>query len=380
MRCKRYQMWEAVSCGADLLIPLSRPSITEAERAAVLEVLDSGQLANGPRALTFADRVALRAGGDPWGGVATSSGTAALALALKVLRIPAGSEIITSAYGFCATPAVIEHHECRPVFVDCLRSGLIDPDAVRRAVTRSTSSVLGADLYGSLCDWHRIREVVPPSVQLIADSCEALGAERDGGAIMTHPVDAATFGHFPNKQICAAEGGVLLVRDIGVAERARCLTSHGRDGVRVVEPGFNYRMSELHAALGLAQLDRFQELQQRRSEIAHWYTAHLPACVRPLPTDPGRSWFVYVVTCDRPAVEVVRELEARGVQARRYFPPLTYEPAWCHVREAFPMAAHLGTHAVALPFFPDLTTDQQRAVIEALAEVVADGRPGSSAA
>ncbi len=370
-----------------LRIPLSRPDIGDAERAAVLDVMDSGRLSLGPRVEAFEAALAERAG--TRFAVATSSGTAALHLAIRALGLSPGDEVVTTPFSFVASANCLLFEGVEPVFVDIEPDTLnIDPQRAGDAVGERTSALLAVDVFGHPADWAALSELADQhGLRLIEDSAEALGSEYHGRRAGSLG-DVGIFGFYPNKQITTGEGGALVTDDEGVARLCSSLRNHGRepDGDDWQEHkrlGFNYRLSDIACALGLAQLERLDELAARRARVAAWYDERL-AGIDALRTpvvrsDVRRSWFVYVVRLAERYARVDRDrvidgLRSRGIGCRNYFPPIHLQP---HFRErfgfapgAFPVAESVAERTIALPFFAGMSEDEVDEVTANLSELL----------
>ena len=387
------------------MIPLSSPDINEDDFHLVNEVLRSGYLASGHMTERFEKEVAERFGARH--AVAVSSGTAALHLAIIAAGVNDGDFVITSPYSFVASANAILYERGIPVFVDIDPDTLtIDPaktiealrdlaqkrDGWRSLLPRSARNssgvlraVLPVHLFGRTAE---IREVVAAAreegIAVIEDACEAIGATSDG-VYAGRFGDAAAFGFYPNKQITTGEGGMLLTDREGWADLFRSLRNQGRsnDGatLRYERLGFNYRIDEMSAALGMSQFRRLDELLLKRQVVADRYTALLSEVdgVTPLldvPPGRTRTWFLYTI---RLAPEIDRDavmdgLAARGIMTRPYFWPIHLQPFYAKqfgfVEGDFPAAEAAGRTMLALPMSPNLSDDQIESVCAALAEQV----------
>ncbi|MCA9292191.1 MAG: DegT/DnrJ/EryC1/StrS family aminotransferase [Phycisphaerales bacterium] len=364
-------------------IPLSGPDITEREIELVSRVLRSGRLAIGPMQLRFEEMVAQRAGRHH--AVACSSGTAALHMALTAFGVGPGDEVIVPTFCFVAVANVVLQAGATPVFVDiCPKTLNMDPQRVEAAITRRTKAVIAVEnlgcptymeKYRSICDRHEI--------VMIEDACEALGGTYSGRAAggFGH---AAVFGFYPNKQITTGEGGMLVTDNARIADIARSLRNQGRAGnsagghpgasqglrswMSFERLGYNYRLSEIHAALGVAQMERLDDILMRRQVAAERYIERFmvhPDLILPyVGPDTQMSWFVFVVRLsDRyGAVERDRVLEGmhrHDVGAAAYFPCCHLMPQFAHLPGcrpgAFPISESVSQRTIALPFFTGLT-------------------------
>jgi perosamine synthetase len=362
-------------------IPLAMPVLGEAEETIVRAVLRSGQLSLGPRVpafeAAFADLVgAARAS-------AVSSGTAGLHLALRAVGVRDGDEVITSPLSFVASANVIVYERARPVFVDIDPLTLcIDPAAAAAAVTERTRALLPVHIFGWPADMAALEALELPIVE---DACEALGARyTDGGAVggRGHP---AAFGFYANKQITTGEGGMVTVGDPAIKLQIDSERNQGRapnmDWLDHDRLGFNYRLSDIACALGLAQLERLDELLAKRFRVAAAYRAALAdveELTLPCPDSGGavRGWFVFVVQLPR-AVDrdaTIGALRERGIASKPYMPAIHlmsyYREAFGHREGEFPICEDVAARSLALPFFPGMTGGQVERVAGALREAL----------
>ncbi len=345
----------------EVKIPLARPDIGPRERAAVAAVLRTPFLSLGPKVREFEAALAARLGAGH--AIAVSSGTAALHLAVRALGLGPGDEVVTSPFSFVASANCILMEGARPVFADIDDATLnVDPAAMAAAVTRRTRALLPVDAFGLAYDARAVNRIARrEGLAVIEDSCEALGATWHGRAAGTL-ADVGAFGFYPNKQITTGEGGMLVTRSARIAALARSMRNQGRDRASWLvhhRLGWNYRLDEMSAALGLAQLSRLDELLARRRRVAGWYAEALAGTtgVRLLdcPTGCERSWFVYVVRLAgaRARAAVERTLAQAGIATARYFPPIHLARhfralGWRHGQ--FPVAERASRECLALPF------------------------------
>ena len=371
-------------------VPMSAPDISDAERAAVLDVLSTPTLALGPRLDRFEHSVAARIGVRH--GVGVSSGTAGLHLAMIAAGVREGDVVLTTPFSFVASANCALYVGARPVFVDIEPRTLgIDPEALEDAVRRLLATgerpraIVAVHVFGQPCDMDPILDTAERyGLTVIEDACEAIGASyrhRPVGALG----DAAVFAFYPNKQMTTGEGG-MIVTDRGDWDGLlRSLRNQGRDvfdgWLTHSRLGYNYRLDEMSAALGLAQLGRLDELLARRQQVARWYTDRLERCAglrppRMASTTTDMSWFVYVVQLE-PQFDrdrVIVELGHRGIPSRPYFPPLhlqlLYRRRFGYRPGDFPVAEHAGSCCLALPFFGGMREAQVDAVCGALEAVL----------
>jgi perosamine synthetase len=366
------------------LIPLSRPYLDEREEQLVLEVLRSGRLSLGPAIERFEELFAETVGA-PY-AAAVSSGTAGLHLLCRIAGLGPGDEAITSPYSFAASANCFVYEGATPVFADVDPGTLnLDPAAVEAAITPRTRAIVAVDIFGYPCELEPLQELADRhGLALIQDACEALGARYRGSVLGSHG-PSAVFAFYPNKQITTGEGGMVTTHS---EEEWRLLTSlrnQGRaDGGGWLEHarlGFNYRIDDVRAALGIGQLEKLDRILALRREAAARY-AHLLREIEgveaPCADDEAheRSWFVYVVTlaADVDRERVIAALEADGVQTARYLPCIHLQP---YMRERFgfseglcPVAEDAARRTLALPFFTAIEAADQERVAEALAAAV----------
>jgi len=362
-------------------IPLARPLLGEAEERAVIEVLRSGRLSLGPLLGEFERRFAARLG-SPYAS-AVSSGTAGLHLALRAAGVSDGDEVITSPFSFVASANVIVYERATPVFVDIdPRTLTIDPAAVAAAVGPRTSALLPVHIFGWPAD---IEALEHHGLPIVEDACEALGAVHADGVAVGARGHPAVFAFYANKQMTTGEGGMVTLAEAGQKERIDSERNQGRapdmDWLDHDRLGFNYRLSELACAIGLAQLDRLDAMLAARTRVAAAYgeaLAGIEGLELPCPDEGGcvRGWFVYTVSLPRGVDrdETVRALRMRGVQSKPYLPAIHlmsyYRERFGHRPGEFPVCEDVAARSLALPFHPQLSESEVAAVADALTAVL----------
>lgn len=394
-------------------VPLSRPEIGETEIENIVRVLRSGHLSLGPRVAEFEERFAEYIGVRH--AVAVNSGTSALHLAVMALGLGPEDEVLTSPFSFVASTNCLLYEKAVPVFADIQHDTLnLDPREIRKIIeldyswdrgkrrlsNRHTGRVLKAILpvhvFGMPCEMTALMEIAREfNLRVIEDACEALGAEFQGQRAGTFG-DAAVFAFYPNKQLTTAEGGMLVTNQAPTARLCRSLRNQGRDEdaawLRHIHLGFNYRLSDLHAAVGLAQIERIEYLLAARSRVAAWYARHLAGISGlTLPAEiPGstRSWFVYVVQLSGAAPRSLRDhlmksLRSRGIECTAYFPAIHHQPyfgEYCGApRYSLARAESAADRCLALPFFPAMSQEQVAQVCAAVREILEEAQSCASA-
>jgi perosamine synthetase len=354
-------------------IPLARPLLGEAEEQAVIEVLRSGRLSLGPRVEEFERRFAARVGAPL--ACAVSSGTAGLHLALRAVGVEEGDEVVTSPFSFVASANAVLYERARPVFADIDPLTLnLAPDAAAAAVGERTRALLPVHIFGYPADMPAFERLAERhGLGIVEDACEALGARHGDGVEVGGRGHPAAFGFYANKQLTTGEGGIVTLSAPALKERIDSERNQGRapdmgwlDHDRL---GFNYRLSDIACAIGLAQLGRLEEMLSARARVADLYRQALGEIdgLR-LPCADGdgdvRGWFVFVVQLpgevDRD--ELVRTLAAAGVQSKPYLPAIHllsfYRERFGHREGEFPVCEQVAARSLALPFFPEMSDGQ----------------------
>jgi dTDP-4-amino-4,6-dideoxygalactose transaminase len=361
-------------------IPLAAPYVDEREEELVLEVLRSGRLSLGPMLERFEQALAECVQSPFVAGV--SSGTAGLHLGVRLLGVGTGDEVVTSPFSFVASANCLLYEGASPVFADVDPSTLnLDPAAVEAAITPRTKAILPVDIFGYPAELSELEAIAARhGLALLEDACQALGAEYRGRPVgsLAHP---AVFAFYPNKQLTTGEGGALALASEEEWNLVKSLANQGRsdsgDWLTHSRLGYNYRLDELSAAVGIGQLEKLDRVLALRSAVAERYGELLVGVdgvetLRADDADHGRSWFVYVVLL-APGIgrdDVIARLADDGIPSKPYLPSIHLQP---YYRERFgysdgilPAAEAASARALALPFHTALEPDDQERVVDAL--------------
>jgi len=369
-------------------IAMSSPDIQPEDIELVVSVLRGSRLSLGPFLESFERSFAEFIGSDH--AVAVANGTAALHLCIHASGIADGDEVITTPFSFIATSNCILYERARPVFVDIDEKSMnMDPSLAAAAVNDRTRALLPVHVFGQPCAMDELLSISRKhNLVLIEDACEALGAEYKGRKVGTFG-KAAVFSFYPNKQMTTGEGAMITTDDADWAHLLRGLRNQGRESMGAEQHyprlGFNYRLDEMSAALGVGQLRRIHNLLDRREGVAAYYgklLGDVPGVtpLRPVSSTTRLSWFVYVVRLEAgiDRTRVMDELNRKGVPVRLYFPPIHLEPFY---RERFgfkpgdfPITERVAASTLALPFHGNLSRGDTEYIVQALHTAIAKAR------
>lgn len=357
-------------------IGIAAPAIDEAGKAAVMDVLNSGVLAQGPRVAEFEDAFASYIGTRH--AIAVSSGTTALHLALLAAGVGPGDEVITTPFSFIATANAILYCGAKPVFVDIEEGTFnIDPCLIGGRITPRTKAILPVHLYGQSCALEKIVAMCSKrGLALIEDACQAHGAEYAGRRVGSF--GTGCFSFYPTKNMTTGEGGMITTNDSGVAEKARILRAHGA-GQRYhhTHLGYNYRMTDIAAALGITQLRRLDEFNSRRIANARALTAGIAgisSLQAPVEVGGTRHVFHQFTVRVRKGSPVTRDqlamsLKEKGIASGVYYPlPIHKQPLYQKMGyvETLPVAEEASRQVLSLPVHPGLSRDDVERIVECL--------------
>ena len=376
-------------------VPLSSPDIVEDDIKAVVEVMKTRYLSIGPKVVEFEKRIGSFTGTKY--AAAVNSGTSALHLIIRGMGIGEGDVVITTPFSFIASSNCILFERGRPLFVDIGEDTLnLDADKVEEKLEslsgeelKKVKALLVVDAFGQPADWDRFKEIEKKyNIRLIEDSAEALGAEYKGKRAGSLG-EVGVFAFYPNKQISTGEGGILVTDNEELAMLARSMRNQGRgegggwlDHERL---GYNFRMDELSAALGCSQMERIEEILDKRKKVAEMYGEKLAEVeevqVPYIASYVSRmSWFVYVIRLERgiDRNNIIKYLNKEGVQCKPYFTPIHLQPFYRKMfgyKEGdFPVTEDVTRRTIALPFFNNLKEEQIDCVVEKLKEGIGNSR------
>jgi len=364
-------------------VGMSAPDIGPREIDAVLKVLQSGVLSLGPVVQEFERLVAAYVNAST--AVAVNSGTAGLHMCMIAAGAADGDEVITTPFSFVASANSVLYERAIPVFIDVdPATGNIDPARIEERITARTKAILPVHVFGQPADMDPILEIGKRrGLAVIEDACEAIGAEYKGRRVGALG-DAGVFAFYPNKQMTTGEGGIVVTRRPDWVKILASLRNQGREEMNGwldhARLGYNYRMTELSAALGVVQIGRIDELLANRARVAAAYSqrlARIPGVTVPFiaETTTRMSWFVYVIRLD-PAVDrdrVVMGLKENGIPARPYFPAIHLQPLYRqlgHQPGAYPVTEQLSRQSLALPFHGRLSDDDVDYVCSRLQKLI----------
>ena len=351
------------------MIPIARPQMGEEEKQGVWEAMASGSLAQGPRVAAFEEAFAAYIGTHH--AVAASSGTTALHLALLAYGIGPGDEVITIPFTFIASANSIVYTGARPVFIDIdERDFMIDVGQVEAAITDRTRAIMPVSLYGQPADMPALAEIAERrGLAIVEDACQAHGADIDGRRSGTW--GAGTFSFYPTKNMTTGEGGMITTDDAALADRARLLREHGMK-VRYHHDivGYNFRMTDIAAAIGIAQLPKLPAANDRRRQIAARYDAELRGVITPTVREGvTHAYHQYTIRVNR-RDEFVEALRGRGVGSAVYYPIPVHRQkpfvAMGYGEQSFPVTERLTEQVLSIPVHPTLSDDEVGTVIEAV--------------
>lgn len=365
----------------EALLQLAKPLLGPEEEELVLQVLRSGSLSLGPRVPQFERMFAAFV--NARFACAVSSGTAGLHLALRAVGVGEGDEVITSPFSFVASANVALYERARPIFADIDPVTLnLDPAAAAAAVSEHTRALLPVHIFGYPADMPAFEDLAAKhGLGIVEDACEALGAVHADGTPVGGRGNPAVFGFYANKQLTTGEGGMVAVGETALKTLIDSERNQGRapdmDWLDHNRLGFNYRLSDIACAIGVAQMGRLPEMLDARARVAGLYREALSEIEDlGLPCEDSggirRGWFVFVVQLPQGVerLEVIGALSQAGIQSKPYLPAIHlmsfYRERFGHREGEFPVCEDVAARSLALPFHPGLSEGDVGRVAEAL--------------
>ena len=364
---------------ADIKVPIAKPIIGEEEIENVVEVLKSGMIAQGPKVMEFEEKFVNWIGAKY--GIATNSGTSALHVALLACGIGEGDEVITTPFTFIASGNAIVYTGATPVFADIdLDTYTIDPDSIENLITDKTKAILPVQLYGQAADMDEIREIAEKhDLKIIEDAAQAHGAEYNGEKVGTLG-DMACFSFYPTKNMTTSEGGMITTNDEELAKKAQMFRAHGAsERYHHDEIGYNFRMTDIAAAIGLAQLNVIDEFNNKRISNANYLNEQLKdveGIVTPKSPDNYKHvYHQYTIRVEKGnRDDWVEFLTNKGIGTGIHYPiPLYNQPIYkkLGIEGDCPLAEKAADNVISLPVHPSLTKEDLDLVVDAVKEASA---------
>ena len=353
------------------MINIAKPVMGDEEKKAVLEVLDSGIIAQGPRVKAFEEGFAEMCGTKY--AIATSSGTTALHIALLAHGIGKGDEVITSPFTFIASSNSALFTGARPVFVDIdPRTFNLDPTKIEEAITPQTRAIMPVHLFGLVCDMNAITDIADRhGLVIIEDACQAHGAaykNKKAGAFGT-----GCFSLYPTKNITSGEGGMITTSDETIAEECRVIRNHGmRRRYYHDELGFNMRMTDIHASIGLAQLAKLEKFNEKRRSNAAYFSKNLKGVTTPyVPEENYHNYHQYTIRVPDGKRDALREyLKENGIGSEIYYPVPVHKQGFYmedyNINVSLPEAEKAAGEVLSIPIHPSLSDQDLEKIVNTI--------------
>jgi len=377
-------------------IPLSNPDISAREIKAVTDVLKTPNLSLGPKLSEFEEKFAGYIGIKY--AIAVNSGTSALHLCVKALGIKDGDEVITTPFSFIASANCMLFERAKPVFVDIREDNFnIDETKIEKAITKRTKAILPVHIFGYPCAMDKITKIAKKyKLAVIEDACEAVGAKylpagrQSKWQCVGSLGDCGVFAFYPNKQMTTGEGGMIVTNNNKIASICRSLRNQGRDQgmawLAHTRLGYNYRLSDINCALGVAQLARIQEILKKRMKVSEMYNEKLRVIediILPAhnTAEIERSYFVYVIQLREYFSQgqrdnIIAGLEKSGIACNKYFPAIHFQPfykkTFGYKKGDYPVTEKISGLTIALPFFNNLSGKEVRFIAGKLKQIISE--------
>lgn len=365
--------------------PLAKPCVNQEEEKAVLRVLRSGKLSSGPMAEEFEKKFAKKIG--TRFACSVNSGTAGLHLTMLAAGIGLGDEVITTPFSFVSSANCILYVGAKPVFVDIDPITCnIDPDKIESKITKKTKAILVVHIFGQPADMDPIMKIAKKyRLKVIEDACESIGAKYKGKQVGTFG-ESAVFAFYPNKQMTTGEGGIIVTNNRRIYTFCKSLANQGRkDNKQWLNHqylGYNYRLDEMSAALGLVQLRKLSYFINQRRKIAGWFSQYLAKFSEYIESPKvlkgnTHTWFVYVIKLKKIKIkrdELIKKLSKEGIAAKAYFPSIhlfkLYKKRFGYKNGDLPVSESVSQRSLALPFYVGLKKNDCRNIIYKLSKIV----------
>ena len=351
------------------MIPLAKPIITEEMKRAVRRVLDSGRFVEGTETEKFEEKFAKYCGVDF--GIGVSSGTSALYLSLLACGVKSGDEVIVPANTFVSVAFAISRLKARPIFVDVDETYNIDPELIAEKISERTRAIIPTHLYGQACDMKEIGEIASRyDLKIVEDACQAHGAAYGGGKVGSLG-DVGCFSFYPSKNMTVAgDGGMVVTNREEIAERIRSLRNYGQTEKNVHTcMGYNSRLSEISAAIGIEQLKHLDEWNEKRKKNAKEYTSRLKGLVETPVEKNDHVYHLYVIrTRDRDGLRAY--LSQKEIETGIHYPLPVYKQPFYNQDISCPVAEGYSRQILSLPMYPQLGRDEIGKVTESIEKYV----------
>lgn len=362
--------------------PLARPYIDNADKKAVLRVLESGYLSGGSKYLEFEKKMANYLGVKY--ACSVSSGTAGLHLAVKALEIGRGDEVITTPFSFVASSNCLLYERAKPVFVDIEDVTYnINPQKIEAAIGKKTKAILPVHIFGQSCEMDKIVQIAKKyGLHIIEDACESLGSKYMGKKTGTFG-EIGVFAFYPNKQMTTGEGGMIATNSKTIYEICSSLRNQGRSindqWLRHERLGYNYRMNEMSAALGISQLKKLDWMIKKRQQIVAWYNSELAdtegIIVPKIGSFRTHTWFLYVIRLTKTLRnDIIRNLAKAGIASKNYMPTIHLQPfmrkLFGYRVGDFPISEMVASQSLALPFYIQMNKSDVKKICNEIKKIV----------
>ena len=365
------------------LIPLSQPAIDEEDIAQVVEVLKTGRLSLGPKLKEFEQKFAQMIGTRY--GVGVNSGTSGLHLCIRALGLKKDDEVITSSFSFIASANCLLYEQVTPIFVDVEADTCnLDPTQIESAITTKTKAILIPHIFGQSGNMHQIMELAKKhNLKVIEDACESINSTHHDQKVGTFG-DVAVFAFYPNKQMTTGEGGMIVTNNKEIYQYCKSASNQGRSDdeqwLTHDRLGYNYRLDELSAALGLSQLNKLDLIIKKRQELANYYMQELADCpeigLPQIKPENNCTWFVFPIRVKSKIRDgLLKKLNDAGIQSKAYFCPCIhlqplYKRLFGYQEGLFPVAEKLAQETIALPFYTEMDKGTVNQVCEQLKNIL----------